>query len=445
MVHTPVGARLLPIVAVAILAIALSNAAPSSGAQRPAPECQEWQACRQLALDARALGQYERFHDLAWRTVQVGPPNDPALMYLLARAQSLSGRPHDALVMLKRLADRGVFADAATDEDLDGARQLPGWQDLAALMDRVAKANAAGVPFTAPGSALTFEPRPAEEVARFSTGPFVTSGLAYDAVSRRFLFGDVLGRRVIVVGEGLRTTVDLVRAASAQFHDVTAIEIDAKRGDLWVASTAPGGDAGAVHKLQLVSGRPSAIVEVPAAFQAVRLIDLAIEANGTILVLDGAASRVIRLRSGTKTLEALMSLDIAAPTSIAAADDDRTAYVAHRDGIVRLDLQRRSAAPVTAPGGIGLGGFERIRRHRDALVGVQVLPDGSRRLVRLQLKGDRAVTDARVVDASLSDTGSTFVTVSGDDVYYLLTQPADSSTTQSAKVMTVVVKRIRLP
>ena len=73
------------------------------------------------------------------------------------------------------------------------------------------------------------------------------------------------------------------------------------------------------------------------------------------------------------------------------------------------------AAPVTAPAGIGLGGFERIRRHRDALVGVQVLPDGSRRVVRLQLKGDRAVTDAMVIDASLSDTGSTFATVSGDD------------------------------
>ena len=315
-------------------------------------------------------------------------------MYLLARAQSLSGRPHDALVMLRRLADRGIVADAATEEDLDGARQLPGWQDLEALMDRVAKAERgprsrpspiAPVASPASGAALTFEPRPAEEVARFSTEPFVASGLAYDAVSRRFLFGDVLGRRVIVVGEGLHTTVDLVRAASAQFHDVTAIEIDAKRGDLWVASTAPGGDAGAIHKLQLISGRPSAIIESPAAFQAVRLIDLAIEANGTILVLDGAASRVIGLRSGTKTLEELMSLDIAAPTSIAAADDDRTAYVAHRDGIVRLDLQRRSAAPVTAPDGIVLGGFERIRRHRDALVGVQVLPDGSRHVVRLQL------------------------------------------------------------
>ena len=61
MVHSPVGARLLPIVAVAILMIALSNAAPLSGAQRPAPECHEWQECRQLALDARAAASTSDF------------------------------------------------------------------------------------------------------------------------------------------------------------------------------------------------------------------------------------------------------------------------------------------------------------------------------------------------------------------------------------------------
>ena len=295
-------------------------------------------------------------------------------------------------------------------------------------------------------NALRFEPRPAEEVARFSAEPFVAGGLAYDAVSRRFLFGDVLGRRVIVLGEGLDTTVDLVRAASAQFHDVTAFEIDVKRGDLWVASTARDGDAGAIHRLQLISGRPIAIIESPPKFQAVRLIDLAIAANGTILVLDGAAPRVIGLRSGTKTLEELMSLDIAAPASIAAAGDERTAYVAHRDGIVRLDLPLQSAAPVTAPDGIVLGGFEWIRSHRNALVGVQVLPDGSRHVVRLQLNGGGAVTEAMVIEASLSrDAGPTFATVSGDDLYYLVTQQADSPTTPGARVMNVVVKRIRLP
>ena len=248
-------------------------------------------------------------------------------------------------------------------------------------------------------------------------------------MSRRFLFGDVLGRRVIVLGEGSDTTVDLVRAAGAQFLDVTAFEIDAKRGDLWVASTARDGDAGAIHRLQLISGRAIAIVESPSEFQAVRLIDLSIAANGTILVLDGAAPRVIGLRSGAKTLEQLMPLDVVAPASIAAAGDERTAYVAHRDGIVRLDLQLRSAAPVTAPDGIALGGFEWIRWHRNALVGVQVLPDGIPARRPPATESEPRVTDAMAIEAPLgSEWGSTFATISGDDVYYLVTQQGDSTT-----------------
>jgi hypothetical protein len=486
MMGQSVHPRFLAIVTVATLLFAPPSLAPSHGAQRPPPECHEWQECRRLALDARARGEYERFHDLAWRTVQTGPANDPALMYLLARAQSLSGRPRDALLMLRRLADKGVvIAGATSEEDFDRARRLPGWRDLEASMDRIAKADAvpATVPSTPPmpaaaagtpaaptalpataraaavtaapsavatppvvPNALRFNPRPAEDVARFSAEPFLAVGLAHDAVSGRFLFGDVLGRRVMVLGEGLDTTVDLVRAASAQFHDVTALGIDVKRGDLWVASTARDGAAGAIHRVQLTSGRPIAIIESPPKFQVVRLIDVAIAGNGTILVLDGAAPRVLGLRSGGKTLEVLMPLDVAAPASIAAAGDERTAYVAHRDGIVRLDLRLQRATPVPAPAGIVLGGFEWIRSHRSALVGVQTLPDGSRHIVRLQLNRSGAVTEAMAIEAFLGrDAGPTFATVSGDDLYYLVTQQAESPTTPGARVMHVVVKRIRLP
>ena len=97
-----------------------------------AQDCREWRDCRQLALDAAARQDFNAFHDLAWRTLQAGPKNDPALMTMLARAQSLSGRPHDALVMLQRLAAMGIATDAATSDDFGGVRALPGWAELEA-------------------------------------------------------------------------------------------------------------------------------------------------------------------------------------------------------------------------------------------------------------------------------------------------------------------------
>src|SRR3954471_19512361 len=100
--------------------------------QAPAA-CPDAASCRTEAEAAAARGEFEAFHDLAWRAVQKGRPNDPALMFLLARAQALSGRPEDALVMLGRLADMHAPVDL-TLHDFDRVRLRPGW---AALESRV--------------------------------------------------------------------------------------------------------------------------------------------------------------------------------------------------------------------------------------------------------------------------------------------------------------------
>jgi hypothetical protein len=110
---------------VPFLLLSLSQSAP----------CADGGACRQAALDAAARGDFETFHDLAWRAAQKGRPNDPELMYLLARAQSLSGRPSDALVMLRRLAQMGVRTDARDNADFERVRGLPAWPELEALID----------------------------------------------------------------------------------------------------------------------------------------------------------------------------------------------------------------------------------------------------------------------------------------------------------------------
>src|SRR5262245_36709608 len=144
----------------------------------PRQDCKDWQACRQLALDAAERKDYEAFHDLAWRTMQAGPKNDGALMLLVARAQSLSGRPHDALVMLQRLATMNFPTDAATSEDFARVRALPGWAELepkmagtaapAAPTPRSAATTAPSATPPAPSSAApvkpaTEKPKPREE------------------------------------------------------------------------------------------------------------------------------------------------------------------------------------------------------------------------------------------------------------------------------------------
>ena len=466
--------------------VALAFVAPSAvvAAQVAPIECHEPKSCGELALEARARGAYEAFHDLAWRAVQTGKPNDPDLMYLLARAQALSGRRRDALVMLRRLAESGVVTDAATDEDFRRVRELPEWPYIAGLSTGArpiasvgadlkvgpstaakpaapavppspkAPARLAGTPpktvSTAPAptavrTALKVERASVEEAARFSTRPFVPGGLAYDAVSQRLLFGDVTGRRLFVVGGGSDRTVDLVRADSAGFDDVTAIAVDGKRGDLWVASSPTSGSEGAVHRLQLISGRALTKSPVPGE-GLMRLSDMAVTDDGTLLILDSATPRLFTKRPGAATIALLMPLTAPGPVSITASDDGRFAYVAHREGITHIDVSSRRARPLDAAKDLTLAGFEFIRWHRDALVGSQVQPDGSRGLVRLRLNRDHSgVSQATLIDDPVSSGGSaTFAAISDDDLYYVVTEgPGDQ--TVGSPLMDVRVKRVKLP
>jgi hypothetical protein len=55
------------------------------------------------------------------------------------------------------------------------------------------------------------------------------------------------------------------------------------------------------------------------------------------------------------------------PTSIAASDRDGVAYIAHREGISRIDLRSRTATSVPMPKGTSIG-LERMRWYRNALI-----------------------------------------------------------------------------
>ena len=255
-------------------------------------------------------------------------------------------------------------------------------------------------------------------------------------MSRRFLVGDRLDRKLIVVGDGADHADDLVRSDSAGFQQLSAMDVDTRRGDLWVASTAAEGGAATLHKLQLVSGRPLKTFPVSADAQPVHFVDLATTSTGSVLVLDAAGSRLFVLRPGEAALKTFVPLKIADATSVAGAAEDGTAYVAHAAGIVRVDLRARTTSAVKMPKAAALGRLERIRSYRNALIAVDVDESGSRRIMRLGLNASgRAVAKATTIEALAPTSGETFVSVSGDELLYLSAVPSATD---------VVTYRVRL-
>jgi hypothetical protein len=417
--------------------------APRQDAVAHRADCRAWQECRLLAADAEARHDYETFHDLAWRAVQTGPKNDPQLMYLLARAQSLSGRPGDALVMLRRLSDMGVPNDAETNDDFQRVRALAGWASFRSPADAAADSSAA-LPLAAVAAPVPPKPdttdavrsNPAkavradsdaapvppagavtEESLRFTTSQFTPAGLAYDGVSRRFIVGDRHARKLAVVDEFSRHVANLASAQTSGFGEIVALEIDPRQGNLWVVSV--DGDRTALHKLQLVSGRSLATYAAADAFGAVTFADVAATTDGGVLALDAAGHRLFRLRPRGLSLELAVALDDAPLSSVAPAGD-RVVYVARAGGLTRVDLSTRATAPVKAATDVDLSGLARIRWHEGALVAIQQTAGGTCRAVRIALnRAGRTAVAVEVLDPALSTTDPTAASIAGGVLYYL--------------------------
>jgi hypothetical protein len=459
-----------------MMAVCLLAQAPAGSA--PA-DCRDWRECRQEALDAAARHDYEQFHDLAWRTVQKGPSRDHELMYLLARAQSLSGRPHDALVMIGRLAEAGFMTTAATSPDFERVRSLAEWPSVrpqvllawvrvGTLPSLPARATGSRKPLRAPVAPVApsaavapnapaapvapdapdapgesgAPPRPlvpVEEALRLPPVSMTPAGLAHDSVSGRFVIADRERRKLVIVDERARHLVDLVGAESAGFNEITALVIDARRGDLWVVSGAEAnGEKAAtavLHRVQLVSGRPLASWPLPPSFGAARFGDVAVGDSDTVFVLDVAGKRIFPVTPRTGRFGKPLVIPFDGVTSLTIVCD-HDAYVAHGSGIARISLAGGSTVPLRAARGVELKGFERIRWDRGRLVGIQRMPDGSHKPVRLRLavSGTR-VTAADVIEAATPIDDPTTIAVS-DDSFYFVTRESPGGV--------IVVHRARL-
>jgi hypothetical protein len=449
--------------ALVVITLAFQDAQPRS-------DCKEWRECRQLALEAAERQDYERFHDLAWRTMQTGPKNDPDIMYLLARAQSLSGRPSDALVMLQRLAQMGNKNDAATNEDFRRVRALAGWAEFAGAAATVAPTRppAPSAPPTenqprdsvanrmkppaAPENSVDAAPRTVDprlaapgvapsESLRFTASATKPAGIAYDSVSRRFIVGDRDGRRLTVIDEFSQHVANLASAQSAGFGNIGALEIDTRQGNLWVVSSdsspADNGTATAarttLHKLQLISGRVLQSFALPDRLGAARFADVAVTTDSTVLALDDLGQRIFRLRSKAADLEVAASLK-ERPSTIAPASDT-LAYVASADGIVVVDLSSKAVTAVKAAAGVDLTHMSRLRWHKGSLVGIQQ-SDNAYRAVRITLDSTgRRATREQVLDASLPTTDPTAATIAAGVLYYLA----------SGDGAEMIIRRITLP
>ena len=246
-----------------------------------------------MAVEAQQRQDFETFHDLAWAAYRKVRSNDPELMLLVARAQSLSGRPGDALVMLERIGSH-VTASVATDPDFARVRALPRWEEVAAKLNVGGAAASAPAPSAKPPAPPAKDPAPSALVPSASaplsfTTVLTPSALVHDAVSKRFIIADRKARRIAVI-DGTTGQVATLVGAQGDLGEIGGITIDPGRGDLWVVSC---GESGAqLHRIQLISGR--VLKSVALSGLKGRAVALAF-IRGVGLVLADDSGRILRV------------------------------------------------------------------------------------------------------------------------------------------------------
>ncbi len=393
---------------------------PLSSAQQSVSSCASSAQCAQMANDAITREEYEQAHDLAWRAMQLGPRNDTTLMYLLARAQSLSGRPHDSLIMLQRLAAMGVHpADVNTSEEF---RRVRGLREWTASTDAVEPATT-----PAAARAATEIAPPASAPRRASTALLIPAeptpiALAYDAVSRRFVFADERGEILKIVDETSGHVVNLVSREWAGPYRTTAVAIDPRRGDLWVAGVHRAGadeaSRSALHRLQLVSGRWLQTIALANDAGAARFVDLTI-ARDQVWALDAIGGRVFSVGPRESSLRLAATIEnVEGATSVTAAGGNNL-YLSHAAGLVRVNLGSGSSVAVRAAKGVDLTNLQKILWRNGVLFGIQTKADGTFAAVRIRLDASgRRATAVAVLDRAAGRAAD----LAGDVFHYVSVQ-----------------------
>jgi hypothetical protein len=243
-------------------------------------------------------------------------------------------------------------------------------------------------------------------------------GLAYDAVSGRFIVGDARERRLLVLGER-SGRVSSLAGIDAGFNEIGALEIDAGEGDLWVVSTSSESQTATVHKLQLISGRVLSAIPLPPELGTGRLADVAVTPQ-SVLVLDAAGRRILRVAKKGKTLETAVRLPTSQVTSLAPAPDG-IAYAAFDGGLLRIDLAAKSMSVVEPAQRVDVNRLSWVRWLRGSLVGLQKDAGGAMRAVRIRLDDSgRSARALDVLDEGWVAAGPTSAALVGSTLHYLI-------------------------
>jgi hypothetical protein len=312
----------------------------------PPDAVQQFGALRQAAHEAHQRGDKSAYLQGSKRLYEFLHASPQGRLQLIAaelfagdRAAALADL-HDYVVM------GGSDDDALKDRRFEALRAQAGFAAESAAMARNAAPESQGTPM------LTLEP-----------AEFVPEDIDYDSRSDTFFITSVLNRSIISVRH-LKDVSTFAKPLDS--WPVMAIKVDGARGRVWATEIAAGEGQSAVLEYDL-QGKLLARVPGPKGSQ---LGDMALEADGAVLVADGEGGGIYRVAAAEDRLTRIDRGDFVSPQTPCPLPDGRILIPDYVRGIASLDPKSGRIQWLSAPRH-QLDGIDGLYLHGHSLIATQ--------------------------------------------------------------------------
>lgn len=337
-------------------------------------------------------------------------PNHPRILYNLADAYAVNGKADEALKILEKLSNMGLYYNFEKDDDFKSLFALERFKTVQQ------KTNLNKQPVNLSLRAFSIPEK-----------DLITEGIAYNPRTKTFFVGSIHQRKILSIDPA--GTVRDFSGAADELWSVSGMKVDEKRQVLWVTSSAfpqmrgfqkaDDGKAG-VFKYDLKTGRLLKKYLLSNEAQKHALGDLTVTREGRVFATDSVSNIIYFIDEQKDRLEVFLeSPFFFSLQGLALSPDEQNLFVAdYSVGIFRIDTKTRQVTPLRASKDMALLGIDGLYFHDGKLLAIQngISPN---RVIEFRITSS-AITDYKILEANHPDFNEpTLGVIDGRNFYYV--------------------------
>jgi sugar lactone lactonase YvrE len=338
---------------------------------------------------ARLSGDVRAWLDYGQKTLALAPDH-PDLLISMARALAANGKLEESERLLHEAIERGAGFDLFTFAEFSKHRANQKLHSLGKKGIQNMKPLARAMDFAA-----IEDPKLRPE------------GIVYDRKTDRFFIGSAHGEIWQIDKAGKVTPF----ISGTGLREVYGMKVDESRRILWAVTGVfpdlfvtgePKKDVGigGLHAYNIDQRKKVSEVWLDERPILHGFNDLAVANNGDVFITDTETSAVYRLVHGDKKFEVLVrNSKITFPNGIVLAPDQKHLYIAHVEGVSRIDIMNGQVRKLAVPSNVSIHSMDGLAWDGKDLLGIQGSPYLSR-VIRIRLnRGGTGVQEVRTISS----------------------------------------------